>query len=204
MHVALDFGSIPHAQAYDVLVSTIHPRPIAFVSTVSAEGHQNLSPFSFFMVGGSNPPSLAFSPSLGSRGEKDTLRNMRETKEFVVNLVHRAMAEAMNSTSKYFPPEISEWEVAGLTPAPSLRVTPPRVAESQVQLECRLFEIAEHGHEPGSARYVIGEVLVAHLAPGIWNGESVEQDKVRPIARMGGPNYLDTEALEFFQMLRPL
>jgi len=200
--VTLDFQSLPSNQAYDVLVSTIHPRPIAFVSSVSDSGHLNLAPFSFFMPGGSNPPSLAFSPSIGPQGEKDTLRNIRETKEFVVNLVHREMAQQMNLTSKSYAHEISEWDVSGFTPIPSAQVKPPRVAESLVHFECRLFSVLEHGEGVGSARYVVGEVLLAHLAQDIWNGRVVD-GKVRPIARMGGPNYLDTASLEFFEMLRP-
>ncbi len=199
----LDFADVPGPQAYDVLVATIHPRPIAFVSSISAEGHLNLAPFSFFMIGGSNPPSLAFSPTQSAVGPKDTLRNIEETGEFVVNLVHREMAQAMNLTAKGYPHEVSEWEEAGLTQFPSLHVKPARVAESLVHFECRLFQVVAHGDGPGAARYVIGEVLAAHLAEGVWDGMRIVDEKVRPIARMGGPNYLDTDALEFFQMLRP-
>lgn len=156
------------------------------------------------MVGGSNPPSLAFSPTLSSRGSKDTLRNIEETGEFVVNLVHRAIAGNMNQTSKSYAHEISEWEEAGLSPESSLLVRPPRVKECRVQFECRLFQIVSHGDGPGSSRYVIGEVLAAHLGEGIWDGEHVVSEKFRPIARMGGPNYVDTDALEMFTMLRPI
>lgn len=200
----LDFESLGSGQAYDILTATIHPRPIAFVSTESKIGHPNLSPFSFFMAGGSNPISLAFSPSVGSHGEKDTLSNIRETGEFVVNLVHRQMAEQMNATSERFPPEVSEFEVAGLTGLPSLRVKPWRVAESKVQFECRLFQVVDHGDGPGAARYVIGEVLVAHVSDSIWDGSRVIDGDWRPISRMGGPNYLDSSALEYFQMVRPI
>jgi flavin reductase (DIM6/NTAB) family NADH-FMN oxidoreductase RutF len=200
--VTLDFQSLPSGQAYDVLVATIHPRPIAFVSSVSFSGHLNLAPFSFFMPGGSNPPSLAFSPSIGPQGEKDTLRNIRETGEFVVNLVHREMGQRMNLTSKGYPHEISEWEVSGFTPIASVKVQPPRVKESLVHFECRLHSVIEHGDGVGAARYVVGEVLLAHLAEDVWNGRIVDE-RVRPIARMGGPKYLDTASLEFFEMLRP-
>lgn len=199
----IDFADIPHSQAYDILVATVHPRPIAFVSTVSATGELNLAPFSFFMIGGSNPPSLVFSPTQSAFGPKDTLRNIEETGEFVVNLVHREMSEGMNSTAKGYPAGVSEWDPSGFTQAPSIKIAPPRVAESLVHFECRLFQVVRHGEEAGAARYVIGEVLAAHLAEGLWNGTSVEDERVRPIARMGGPNYLDTQALEFFQMNRP-
>lgn len=199
----IDFADIPGPLAYDILVATVHPRPIAFVSSISRSGNLNLAPFSFFMIGGSNPPSLVFSPTMGSIGPKDTLRNIEETGEFVVNLVHRDMAHSMNVTAKGYPAEVSEWEEAGLTPCESLKVRAPRVAESLVHFECKLFQVISHGEGQGAARYVIGEVLAVHLAEGIWDGVKVVDEKVRPIARMGGPNYLDTDALEFFQMTRP-
>lgn len=200
----LDFADTPPIQAYDILVATIHPRPIAFVSSTSAAGHLNLAPFSFFMVGGSNPPSLAFSPTLGAYGPKDTLRNIEETGEFVVNLVHRAIAEQMNLTSKRYPHDVSEGDVAGFTLRPSARVRPPCIAECQVSFECKLHQIVSHGEGAGASRYVIGEVLAAHLQADIWDGQAVVDAKVRPIARMGGKNYLDTAAMEFFEMERPV
>jgi flavin reductase (DIM6/NTAB) family NADH-FMN oxidoreductase RutF len=199
----LTFADMPQGQAYDILVATIHPRPIAFVSTISTAGHLNLAPFSFFMAGGSNPPSLVFSPSMGSLGPKDTLRNVEETGEFVVNLVHRGIAEKMNLTSKGYPHEVSEWEQSGFTPIDSTLVRPPRVAECLVHFECKLFQVVGHGEGAGAARYVVGEVIAAHLAEGLWDGAAVVDEKVRPIARMGGPNYLDLDAMEIFQMTRP-
>ncbi len=190
-------------QAYDFLTATVHPRPIALVSSMATNGDLNLSPFSFLMVAGSNPPSLAFSPSLSPFGEKDTLTNIRQTGEFVVNLVHREMAEQMNATSKRFPPHISELSEAGFTALPSEKVRPPRVQESMVQLECKLFQVVEHGDGQGAARYVIGEILVAHAASELMPDGKFNPTLWRPIARMGGPNYLDTDALEYFQMVRP-
>lgn len=200
----LNFADMSNIAAYDILVATVQPRPIAFVSSISAAGHLNLAPFSFFMIGGSNPPSLAFSPGLTSRGPKDTLRNVEETGEFVVNLVHREMAESMNLTSKGYAYGVSEWDISGFTPLPSIRVKPPRVAESLVHLECRLFQVVAHGEGSGAARYVIGEVIAAHLSPELWDGEKVIEDRVRPLARMGGPNYLDSDALEIFSLERPV
>lgn len=202
--ITVDFKEVSQALAYEILVATVQPRPIAFVSTVSSSGHLNLAPFSFFMVGGSNPPSLAFSPTLSGRGSKDTLRNIEETGEFVVNLVHREIAVHMNQTSKSYAPEISEWEDSGLTQQPSTFVAPPRVGECLVNFECRLFQVISHGDGAGSSRYVIGEVLAAHMGESIWDGEHVIAERFRPIARMGGPNYVDTDALEIFTMLRPV
>lgn len=197
------FADITHEESYKILAATIHPRPIAFVSTQAANGHLNLAPFSFFMVGGSNPPSLAYSPTLSSRGAKDSLQNVIETREFVVNLVHREIAERMNLTSKSVPSDVSEWDLSGLTSEASVIVAPPRVAESQIQFECRLFQVVEHGEGPGAARYVIGEVLAAHIHESLWR-DGVIEDQVRLVARLGSHNYLDSEALAIFEMKRPV
>lgn len=191
-------------EAYTLLTETIAPRPIAFVSTISAEGVPNLAPFSFFIVGGANPPSLAFSPVLGGAGqEKDSLRNVRETGEFVVNLVHREMAEGMNRASASLPPDHSEWDVCGFATLPSQKVRPARVAESRVQFECRLFQVVEHGTDPGAARYVIGEVVMAHLAAPLVREGKIDAAAVQSIARLGGPHYVDMGRLETFELKRP-
>jgi len=182
------------SEAYTLLTSIVQPRPIAFVSTVSAQGVFNLAPFSFFMAGGSNPPSVCYSPVLNGAGEeKDSLRNVRETGEFVVNTVDRAMAVGMNAASASLAPHESEWELSGFTPMPSDLVRPPRVAESHAQMECRLFDIVAHGSGPTAARYVIGEVVRLHI----------REDVFETIARMGGSEYFDTATGERFGLNRP-
>lgn len=202
--MTLDLGAMPPNAAYGVLTATVAPRPIAFVSTLSAAGTPNLAPFSFFMVGGANPPSLMFSPVLGPNGEaKDSLRNVEETGEFVINTVHRSMAEGMNAASLTLPPHESEWDLAGFTPIPSHRVRPARVAESLIQFECRLFQIVEHGDGPTSARYVIGEVVLAHLAPELWDLERSRALGALLLARMGGAEYMDMQSREPFTLQRP-
>ena len=202
--VSLDAESLTASQLYDVLTLAIQPRPIAFVSTLSAEGHPNLAPFSFFMPGGANPPSLALSVSLGSGGrQKDTLRNVEATREFVVNTVTRAMADGMNATSYSFPPEVSEWERSGFTAVASERVQPARVAESPFQFECRLFTTVPHGSGAGAAVYVIGEVVRVHVLETHWNGTNFVAGDFAPLSRMGGANYLDVSALEVFELARP-
>ncbi len=195
-----EMASLSSVAAYDLLASVVVPRPIAFVSTLSATGVANLAPFSFFMVGGSNPASLMYSPTLNSRAEeKDSLRNVRETGEFVVNLVHRPMAVGMNETSFSFGPDESEWDASGFTPIPSASVTPSRVGEALVQFECKLFKVVEHGNGANAARYVIGEIVIAHLAE-----ELVENPhEVRLISRMGGRNYLDMADGSIFELNRP-
>lgn len=202
--VSLDLLEMRIRDRYDFLVNAVEPRPIAFVSTVSASGAPNLAPFSFFMAGGSNPPSLMFSPALNRHGEpKDSLRNVLETREFVVNTVTREMASGMNATSFDFEEGFNEWVVSGFDPLPSEVVKPARVAQSPVQFECRLFHVVEHGSGNGAARYVVGEIVRAHVAENCWTGERIDSSNYRPISRMGGPNYLDTKDLELFVMPRP-
>jgi flavin reductase (DIM6/NTAB) family NADH-FMN oxidoreductase RutF len=200
----VDFATLPPREAYAVLTHLVVPRPIAFVSTISLEGVLNLAPFSFFMAGGSNPPSVAFSPTLTSKGlEKDTLRNIREQGEFVVNTVHRSMSAGMNATSVALGPDESEWPPSGFTPIPSELVRPPRVEESLAQMECRLFQVVEHGEGPTAARYVIGEVLRVHLRREVLTEGVLDPSKVETIARLGGPDYLDTRRTERFELPRP-
>jgi len=192
-------------EAYSLLSSTIAPRPIAFVSTLGSNGVANLAPFSFFMVGGANPPSLMFSPSVnGIGGMKDSLRNVIDSGEFVVNTVHREMAHGMNATSAPFPPHESEWEASGFSQVPSVLVRPPRVAESLVQFECRLFQVVEHGDGPAAARYVIGEVVMAHLAEELWDPERRKARPAMLLARMGGAEYLDAATSDRFELQRPV
>ena len=131
------------------LTPLIAPRPIALVSTVSAAGVGNLAPFSFFAMGGQNPQSVAFCPVADRDGNpKDTLRNVLETGEFVINVVSRAMAERVNQASAPYPPEVDELEAVGFTRAASTVVRPWRVAESPAQLECRVFQVVPHGSGP--------------------------------------------------------
>jgi flavin reductase (DIM6/NTAB) family NADH-FMN oxidoreductase RutF len=203
-YVSFDLEVLPARESYALLTAFVQPRPIAFVSTLGRSGVLNLAPFSFFMAGGSNPPSLCYSPTLTSTGaEKDSLRNVRETSEFVVNTVHRAMAEAMNQTSASVSSEVSEWEGSGFTPIPSHVVRPPRVAESFAQMECRLFEIVHHGTGPSSARYVIGEVVRVHTRAELWINGRLDLEQIESIGRTAGSGYVDTGALERFDMERP-
>src|ERR1051326_1170017 len=142
--VSIRMADLNSVEAYDLLSSAVVPRPIAFVSTCELAGNLNLAPFSFFTIGGSNPPSIVYSPTLNADGQpKDTLRNVVDTGEFVVNTVHRAMAEGMLAASVGCAAETSEWQITGYTAIPSMIVRPPRVMESLVQLECRLFQVVE-------------------------------------------------------------
>ena len=182
-------------ELYTIMTSIIVPRPIAFVSSISESGVENLAPFSFFMGGGSNPPSLAFSPSMDRGGEKDTLVNIESTREFVVNTVHRPMVEGMNHTSQRLPSHESEWPGSGFTKLPSVVVRPSRVLESLAQFECRLFQVVRHGDGAGSARYVIGEIVALHVPEDL--------ESVNLVSRLGGADYLDMGSPDRFTLPRP-
>lgn len=159
--MTFDFTSLEPQERYKLLASTVTPRPIAWVTTVNAEGRANAAPYSFFNVLGENPPVLGFSVADRSPGsKKDTELNIRETGEFVVNLVSADTLEQMNVTAIEFGPETDELRAAGLTPAPAERVAPPRIAESPVSFECSLFQIVELGP---LRSLIIGEVLLMHI-----------------------------------------
>ena len=191
-------------EIYKLLVNSIAPRPIAFVSTISADGIPNLAPFSYFMIGGVNPPSVAISPTSKRSGElKHTLQNIAATGEYVINIVTYAMREPMNVTSIEFPDGVSEWEESGFVPAPSLKVKPARVAASPISLECRLHQIVTHGSGPLSANYVIGEIVAFRIAAEILDETgAIDPRKVNAIARLGGDWYARADEAALFELKR--
>lgn len=187
---------------YKLLVGAVVPRPIAFVSSVSAAGMRNLAPFSFFTVASSNPPVIVFQNSIrASGGSKDTINNIRATGEFVVNIVSEDFAREMNATSADVPPDVDEWELSGLTPIASTLVRPPRVKESRIHMECRLFQIVDVSTKPLGGSLVLGEVLRFHVAPEVFSDFRIDPDVLRPIGRMGGPTY--SRCRDRFDMPRP-
>ena len=188
---------------YKLMIGAIVPRPIAFVSTVSPEGSRNLAPFSFFTGVSANPPVICFCPmrSRGADPRKDTLRNINLTREFVVNVVSEEFAKQMNVTSAEFPPEVDEFEAAGLTPIASDLVKPPRVKESHVHMECKLYLVIEVGGMDGSGNLVLGEVLRLHVDDSYVEDCKIDPDKLRAIGRMGGAMY--TRTTDRFEMQRP-
>lgn len=197
--VTLDPKNLSSGNIYDLMASLIVPRPIAFVSTLSASGIPNLAPFSFFSMGGVNPPSVVFSPGFRFDGTpKDSLQNITVTGEFVISMVTREMAEGMNATAAGLPSDESEWDLAGFTPVSSEAVKPARVLESPASVECKLFEIVRHGEQ---SVYVIGEIVRFHVDGNLLRDNSVES--LKPISRMGGSFYADLDAMELFTMERP-
>ena len=200
---ALDPAQIAANDIYKLMIGMIVPRPIAFVSTVDVAGVRNLAPFSYFTACGSNPPVVCFSTSVrsGPRPYKDTLKNVEATGEFVVNIVSEEFAAQMNMSSAEVAPEVDEFELSGLTPISSDLIKPPRVAESKVQMECRLHQIVPVSDRPGGGILVLGEVLRFHVLESLLDGYKIDPDKLNAIGRMGGPTYVRTH--DRFEMQRP-
>lgn len=203
-------SQLAHRDFYNILISAVAPRPIAWVSTVSASGQPNLAPFSFFNAVCGSPPLLAFAPGMRlpkkaathSAGEaKDTLRNVRETGEFVINVVTYELAEAMNLTSGDYEAGVSEFEVAKLASAPSKVVRPPRVAQSPVSFECKLYQILDFNPGPEGGSLVIGEVVSIHIDERHLKEGRIDRDSLDLIGRMGGMQY--TRTTQRFEMVRP-
>jgi flavin reductase (DIM6/NTAB) family NADH-FMN oxidoreductase RutF len=199
----IDVSSTDVVKIYRTLVEVVTPRPIAWVTTIDAEGRINLAPFSFFNAFGANPPVVVFSPGLRRDGtKKDTLRNLEIVPEFVLNAAVEDLAEPMNATAKELPSGQSEAEYAGLALEPSAKVRPPRVAASPVHLECRVRQIVPIGDGPIAANLVIGEVLLIHIDDSVLDlSGQVDPRKLRTIARLGGDYYC--RSTDLFEMKRP-
>jgi flavin reductase (DIM6/NTAB) family NADH-FMN oxidoreductase RutF len=193
---------------YKLMTGIIVPRPVALVSTIDLNGNANLAPFSFFSGVGSNPPTVLFCPALrpaesaAHTGErKDTLRNVEETHEFVVNVVSAAIEGAANITAATVGPEVDEFKLAGLTPIASEIVRPPRVAESPAQMECRLLQVIYTGHAPGSGVIVLGEVVRFHVRKELVSGFRVDPAGLDAVGRMAGNTWVSTH--ERVDLARP-
>lgn len=199
----LDFTQLPARDVYQWMVATILPRPIAWVSTLSTEGKANLAPFSFFQGVTSNPPTLMFVPvNLRDGTKKDTVRNIEQVPEFVVNLVSFALAEKMNATAALLPYGESEFEKFGIAAAPSERVRPPRVAEAPVAYECRLHSIVPIGEGPGAANVIFGSILTVHVSDAVLGADGKpDPAKLDLVGRLGGELYARTT--ERFSIKRP-
>jgi flavin reductase (DIM6/NTAB) family NADH-FMN oxidoreductase RutF len=206
-------SNLSHSELYGLLLNSVAPRPIAWVSTLSASGQPNLAPFSFFNCVCVEPPLLAFGPGLRPpkhsasehgeiRGEdKDTLRNIREAKEFVVSVVTYELAEAMNLTSGEYEASVNEFELAGLENAPSEIVRVPRVASSPVSFECKLYQILDFSPSPQSSSLVIGQIVSIHVNDAHMKEGKLDRNSLDLIGRMGGIQY--TRTTQRFDMVRP-
>ena len=197
-------ASLSHQSIYKILIGSVLPRPIGWISSVDINGRPNLAPFSFFNVVCSKPPMVVFCPLIrGTDGKtKDTLNNVRATGEFVVNIVTEELVTAMNLSSIEDVPELNEFEFAGLTAAPSLVVRPPRVAESPIHFECKVHQIVDISDQPGGGSLVIGVILHIHVDERVLLGEDkINLSALKPVGRLAGNYY--TRVTDLFKMERP-
>lgn len=188
---------------FNVLKAVVIPRPIAFISSQSKNGVLNLAPFSFFNGVCYDPPTVSVAIGrYASKKPKDSLLNIEETGEFVINLVNRDMAEGMNQTAAEYPSEMNEFELGGFTAAPSERVKAPRVVESPVSLECKLIQVVPVNE--GSQKecgLVLAEVVYCHIKDELFDGRYVDMKGLDVIGRLGGHDYC--ELGDFFEMKLP-
>ncbi len=199
----LDFTTLAAREAYQWMVTTIMPRPIAWASTISAEGKTNLAPFSFFQGVCANPPTLMFCPVNNRQGQKkDTVRNIEAVPEFVINLVPHRLAEQMNACAALLPYGESEFEKFGIASTPSDLVRPPRVAAAPVAFECRLDRIVNIGEGPLAAHVIFGRILAAHISDDVLGADGrPDARKLDLVGRLGGDDYTTTR--DTFSLERP-
>jgi flavin reductase (DIM6/NTAB) family NADH-FMN oxidoreductase RutF len=199
--VQLDPASAQPQSVYKLLIGCVVPRPIAWVSCVDTDGIMNLAPFSFFMGVCGRPPTIAFSCGSRSGVVKDTARIIERTKEFVVNVVDAANAEVMNATSAEWGPEVDEFKATGLTPLPSVKINAPRVAESPVNMECRLVQSIPVGTD--GYNLVLGEIVYFHVRDDIYDEATgrINMQELRAVGRLAGNSYTQVENI--FDIKRP-
>ncbi len=200
---SFDPAMLTPPELYKLLAGSVLPRPIAFVSTVSADGVPNLAPFSFFTIASSDPPVLVVQNSVrGNRTRKDTIGNVEATGEFVVNIVSEDFVGAMNQTAGEYPPDVDEFVVSGLTPVASELVKPPRVGEARVQMECRLLQIVTVSDKPMGGSLMLGQVVRFHLHDDVVDaGLHIDLDVLRPVGRLSGTGYC--RVTDRFDLKRP-
>lgn len=196
-------NTIPYASTYKLLTGSVVPRPIGWVSSLNAEGQPNLAPFSYFTVVCANPPTVLFCPGYrkADREPKDTLKNVRATGEFVLNIVTEDTADAMNISATELPADVNEFALANLTPTPSQKVAPPRVEESPIHFECKVTQIIDINEGPGGGSIVLGQVVHMHVREDLLIGsDKIDISKLKPIGRLAGGGY--TRVTDLFEMSR--
>ena len=204
--LSLEPKDISVGKLHSYLLSAVAPRPIAFASTINANGNPNLSPFSFFNVFSANPPILVFSPARRVRDNttKHTLDNIEQVKEVVINVVNFDIVQQMSLSSTEYPENVNEFEKAGLTMLGSDVVRPFRVAESPVQFECKVNDIIKLGTKGGAGNLIICEVLKFHISSDVLNDDkSINQEQLDLVARAGG-SYYSRANKGFFEIPKPL
>ena len=192
-------------ETYHLMISGIAPRPIALVGSLSKDEHVNLAPFSFFNGFGANPPIVGFSPALSGRTglPKDTLLNVKETKEFTISIVTPDIVNQVSLSSCEFPRDVDEFSKSGLTKHQSTLIKPPGVKESPFIMECKLYNIIELGGKPSSGNLILGKIIMFHVSENILdeNGR-IEPKKINQVGRSGGPWYVETKK-SLFKLNKP-
>lgn len=205
--LSLDPKELTVQRLHQLLLGAIGPRPIAFASTLDADGNANLAPFSFFNVFSANPPILVFSPARSGRTgqSKDTFNNAKAVPEVVINVVNYNMVHQMSLASSPYAPGIDEFIKAGFTPLASEKVAPYRVAQAPVQFECKVNQIIELGHEGGAGNLIICEVVQLHIQEELLNENGlIDQHKIDLVARMGGDWYCRANSAAMFEIKKPI
>ena len=204
--LSIDPKEISTSKLHGYLLGAVAPRPIAFASTMDANGNPNLSPFSFFNVFGANPPILIFSPARRVRDNttKHTLENALATKEVVINMVNYDIVQQMSLSSTEYPAGVNEFDKAGFTMLASENIKPFRVAESPVQFECKVTDVIGTGTEGGAGNLIICEVVKMHISEAVLDADgAIDQHKIDLVARAGGSYYSRARA-GFFEISKPL
>jgi flavin reductase (DIM6/NTAB) family NADH-FMN oxidoreductase RutF len=197
----ISLQNLDRRDAYKLLIGSVLPRPIAWVSTQDQAGGVNLAPFSFFNAVSIDPPLLAFSTLLKNDGTpKHTLLNIRSNGEFVVNIVSRPLAEQMNQTSLDHAEGVNEFEVAGLESASSVCVGPPRVKSALVSIECRLHQLISFGDKPLAGNLILGNILHFFVADSVYQDGRIDIEKLDPVGRLAGNRY--STIRDQFEILR--
>ena len=195
------------SETHKLMIGSIVPRPIALVSTTSNNGINNLAPFSYFNGVCSRPPTIMFAPA--RRGwdgkEKDTLINIRDTKEFSINIVSEDIGEKMVKCSTDYDKEIDEYSESGLSPLPSKKIKPPIVSESKISFECILNQIVQIGkNDAGSGFIVIGTIVLFHIEDDVYDNGRIILDKLQPLGRVAGNGYVrSTDAFDIIRTIQP-
>ncbi len=196
----------PQPKFHELLLSSVAPRPIAFVSSIDAQGNVNLSPFSFFNAFGSNPPICVFSPARSGRTKenKNTFENVNEVRECVINIVNEDMLHQMNLASGEYAKGVNEFEKAGFTMLASENVKPPRVAESLAQMECKIINVIETGTGGGAGNLIVAEVLALHISEKVLDeNNSIKPLEMHYIGRLGKDFYCRITADNLFEVAKP-
>ncbi len=189
-------------EVYKLLIGSITPRPIAFVSSIGANGVHNLAPFSFFTAISANPPVIGFSPMVNlQQNVRDTRANIEASGDFVVNIVSESFVEKMNETAVDVAPDVDEFELAGFTPVASAVVGAPRVGEARISMECRLVQVVDISREVLGGAFVIGRVVHFHVDDELFDDFRIDADALATVGRMGGNAYVRTR--DRFDLPRP-